>query len=166
MLIPVLTVAENVVLGAEPGRVRLDRRQARDAVLALGERYGLAVDPDRVVGDLTVGEQQRVEILRALYRGARILILDEPTAVLTSQETKRLFAIVRALTAKGTAVVLISHKLHEVLEVADRITILRRGRKVATIPRRPSPARPPSHVRPSSSRRGQQRSFFFVAGDG
>jgi len=136
MLIPVLTVAENVVLGAEPGRMRLDRRHARDAVLELGERYGLAVDPDRVVGDLTVGEQQRVEILRALYRGARILILDEPTAVLTSQETEQLFAIVRALTAKGTAVVLISHKLREVLEIADRVTILRRGRKIATMPRR------------------------------
>jgi general nucleoside transport system ATP-binding protein len=135
MLIPVFTATENIVLGNEPGSLAIDRSMARQKVVELSDRFGLEVDPDRLVSDLTVGEQQRVEILRALYRGAKILILDEPTGVLTSQETQRLFETVRALTAQGTAVVLISHKLHEVLELADGITILRRGERVATLER-------------------------------
>jgi ABC-type uncharacterized transport system ATPase subunit len=136
MLVPVMTVAENIVLANEPrrGGGLLDRQTAATRVRELSARYGLAVDPDAVVEDLTVGQQQRVEILRALYRGARILVLDEPTAVLTAQEARDLFAVLRALQEDGTAIVFISHKLNEVLEVADRITVLRRGRRVETVP--------------------------------
>jgi general nucleoside transport system ATP-binding protein len=134
MLIPVMTVAENIVLAAEPRKgVLLDRDAARAKVREISQRYGLAVDPDAVVEDITVGAQQRVEILRVLYRGAEILVLDEPTAVLTAQETAELFAVLRELKAGGAAVVFISHKLNEVLEVADRITVLQRGRRVATL---------------------------------
>ncbi len=134
MLIPVMTVAENIVLADEPTRgALLDRAAARERVRELSDRYGLAVDPDAVVEDVTVGQQQRVEILRALYRGAEVLVLDEPTAVLTAQETAELFAVLRELKRRGAAVVFISHKLGEVLEVADRITVLQRGRKVATL---------------------------------
>ena len=102
---------------------------------ALSAQYGLAVDPDAIIEEIGVGQQQRVEILKALYREARILILDEPTAVLTPQEVDELFAVLRTLVAEGTSIILITHKLHEVLEVADRITVLRRGKKVATIDR-------------------------------
>ncbi len=134
MLIPVMTVAENIVLAAEPKKgALLDRAAARERVREISERYGLAVDPDAVVEDITVGAQQRVEILRALYRGADVLVLDEPTAVLTAQESAELFDVLRELKAGGTAIVFISHKLNEVLDVADRITVLQRGRKVATL---------------------------------
>jgi len=135
MLVPVMTVAENIVLANEPRRGALfDARAASARVRELSERYGLAVDPDATVEDITVGMQQRVEILRALYRGARILVLDEPTAVLTAQEARELFEILESLKADGAAIVFISHKLGEVLEIADRITVLRRGRKVDTVP--------------------------------
>jgi general nucleoside transport system ATP-binding protein len=136
MLVEVMTVAENLAIGAEPRRrgILLDRRAAAARVRALSERFGLAVAPDARIEDLSVGQQQRVEILRALDRGASILILDEPTAVLTAQEARDLFRIVRELTAAGTSVVFISHKLEEVLAVADRITVLRRGRTVKTVP--------------------------------
>ena len=100
----------------------------------LSERYGLAVDPDAKVEDLGVGAQQRVEILRALFRGAKVLVLDEPTAVLTAQEAQDLFGVLRALKEDGTSVVFISHKLNEVLDVADRVTVLRRGKKIDTVP--------------------------------
>ncbi len=134
MLIPVMTVAENIVLAAEPkSGPLLDRSAARARVLELSSKYGLAVDPDAKVEDITVGAQQRVEILRALYRGADVLVLDEPTAVLTAQESAELFAVLRSLKERGTAIVFISHKLGEVLDVADRITVLQRGRKVATL---------------------------------
>ena len=135
MLVPVFTVLENVVLGVEPhGRAgTLDRRAARTRLRALSERYALAVDPDARVEDLAVGQQQRVEILKALYRDARILILDEPTAVLTPQEVDGLFAVLRGLAASGVGIVFITHKLAEALAVADRITVLRRGRVVATV---------------------------------
>jgi len=135
MLVPVFTVAENVLLGAEPlDRLRrFDRSRARDLVLAAAERFGLVVDPDAVVEDLPVGLQQRVEILKALYRDARLLILDEPTAVLTPQEADGLFESVRALSAQGRSVIFISHKLREHAAIADRITVLRRGRTVGTI---------------------------------
>src|SRR5579872_3056248 len=135
MLIPVMTVAENIVLATEPrrGGVLLDHAAARRRVRDLSERYGLAVDPEARVEQITVGQQQRVEILKALYRGAEILVLDEPTAVLTPQEARELFEIVRSLQAQGKSIVFISHKLNEVLEVADRITVLRRGRVVDTI---------------------------------
>jgi simple sugar transport system ATP-binding protein len=136
MLIPVMTVAENIVLATEPRRagVLLDYDTARKRVRELSERYGLLVDPDARVDRITVGQQQRVEILKALYRGAEILILDEPTAVLTPQEAKELFEILESLRSQGKSIIFITHKLNEVLEVADRITTLRRGVVVDTIP--------------------------------
>jgi ABC-type uncharacterized transport system ATPase subunit len=137
MLIPVMTVAENIVLGIEPVRegVFLDERGAEERVRELSKQYGLVVDPAALIADITVGQQQRVEILKALYRGAEILILDEPTAVLTPQEATELFGIVRSLRADGKSIIFISHKLNEVLEIADRITVLRRGKKIETVPR-------------------------------
>jgi simple sugar transport system ATP-binding protein len=136
MLIPVMTVAENIVLATEPRHagVLLDYDVARKRVRELSERYGLIVDPDARVDRISVGQQQRVEILKALYRGAEILILDEPTAVLTPQEAKELFEILRSLKSQGKSIIFISHKLNEVLEIADRITTLRRGVVVDTIP--------------------------------
>ncbi len=135
MLVPVMTVAENLVLGAEPrSGILLDYKTASARVRELSERFGLAVDPEARVQDLGVGAQQRVEILRALFRGAKVLVLDEPTAVLTAQESQDLFEVLRTLKAEGTAIVFISHKLNEVLDVADRITVLRRGEKIDTVP--------------------------------
>ena len=135
MLIPVMTVAENIVLGVEPRHnLLLDERTAERRVRELSERFGLAVDPTALVSDITVGQEQRVEILKALYRGADILILDEPTAVLTPQEAHELFGIIRSLQADGKSIIFISHKLNEVLEIADRITVLRRGKKIETVP--------------------------------
>lgn len=137
MLVPVFTVAENIILGAETGNGPfLDLNVARQQICELSHQYNLAVDPDAYVKDLSVGQQQRVEIIKALYRKADILILDEPTAVLTPQETGELFAIIRSLTARGASVIFISHKLKEVLAIADRIMVLRRGRVVGeTTPR-------------------------------
>jgi simple sugar transport system ATP-binding protein len=136
MLIPVMTVAENIVLATEPKYmgVLLDYDAARKRVRELSERYGPAVDPDARIDRITVGQQQRVEILKALYRGAEILILDEPTAVLTPQEAQELFEIIRSLKSQGKSIIFISHKLNEVLDIADRITTLRRGVVVDTIP--------------------------------
>jgi simple sugar transport system ATP-binding protein len=134
MLVPVMTVAENLVLGTEPHRgPLLDYKAAKARTRELSERYGLAVDPDARVEDLGVGAQQRVEILRALFREAKVLVLDEPTAVLTAQESQDLFQVLRALKADGTSVVFISHKLNEVLDVSDRVTVLRRGKKIDTV---------------------------------
>jgi ABC-type uncharacterized transport system ATPase subunit len=134
MLVPVMTVAENIVLANEPRRgVFLDVDGAAARVRELSDRYGLAVDPDARIEDVSVGMQQRVEILRALYRGARILVLDEPTAVLTAQEAHELFRVLEALKADGTGIVFISHKLNEVLEIADRVTVLRRGKRIDTV---------------------------------
>ncbi len=137
MLIPVMSVAENVVLATEPRRGPfLDLPAARARVREVSERLGLGVDPDARIEELSVGQQQRVEIIKALYRNARILILDEPTAVLTPQEATDLFRILGSLRADlGTSVIFITHKLGEVLELADRITVLRRGRAVETVPR-------------------------------
>jgi simple sugar transport system ATP-binding protein len=137
MLIPVMTVAENIVLAAEPKHagVLLDYDAAVERVRQLSTQFGLAVDPKARVENITVGQQQRVEILKALYRGAEILILDEPTAVLTPQEAGELFEIVASLKAQGKSIVFISHKLNEVLEIANRISVLRRGKLVDTIPR-------------------------------
>jgi simple sugar transport system ATP-binding protein len=136
MLIPVMTAAENVVLGAEPteAHIVLDYRDARKRVQEIAQTFGFRIDPDQLIRDMSVGQQQRVEILKALYRRADVLILDEPTAVLTPQEAKELFAILRTLTKEGMSVIFISHKLNEVLEIADRITILRRGKMVGTVP--------------------------------
>ena len=135
MLIPVMTVAENIVLDEEPTRqgIFLDMGEAERRVAEISDRYGLAVDPGARIEDITVGQQQRVEILKALYREADILVLDEPTAVLTPQEAQDLFEVVRSLTARGKSVIFISHKLNEVLEIADRITVLRRGKLVETL---------------------------------
>ncbi len=133
-LIPPLTVAENIVLGAEPRRgATLDIEGAIRATQELSERYGLRVDPRARVADLSVGVQQRVEILKTLYRKARILVLDEPTAVLTPQETEDLFAVLGELVADGLSIILITHKLGELLGVSDEITIIRDGRVVDTV---------------------------------
>jgi ABC-type uncharacterized transport system ATPase subunit len=137
MLIPVMTVAENIVLGQEPTRdgVLLDFDAARERVRHLSQTFQFAIDPDARVERISVGQQQRVEILKALYRSADILILDEPTAVLTPQEAQELFGILRTLVREGMSVIFITHKLNEVLELADRITVLRRGKKIDTVPR-------------------------------
>jgi simple sugar transport system ATP-binding protein len=133
-LIPPLTVAENIVLGAEPRKgATLDIEGAIKATEELSERYGLKVDPRSRVADLSVGVQQRVEILKALYRDARILILDEPTAVLTPQETEDLFAVLKEFVAAGLSIILITHKLGELLGVSDNITIIRDGHVVDTV---------------------------------
>jgi simple sugar transport system ATP-binding protein len=136
MLIPVMTAAENIVLGDEPteAHVVLDYRDARRRVDEIAQTFGFKIDPDQLVLDMSVGQQQRVEILKALYRRADVLILDEPTAVLTPQEAKELFGILRLLTREGMSVIFISHKLNEVLDIADRITVLRRGKIVGTVP--------------------------------
>jgi simple sugar transport system ATP-binding protein len=143
-LVPVFTVAENVVLGDRHG-VGSTTVLDRDAIIArvseLSERYGLGVDPRARVWQLSVGEQQRVEILKALYRDARILILDEPTAVLTPQEADALFVTLRTMASEGRTVIFISHKLHEVIAVSDRVTVLRGGRSVATVATEGSTAR-------------------------
>jgi simple sugar transport system ATP-binding protein len=136
MLVPVFTVAENVMLGVERTKFLglLDRRRARNDVLELSNRFGFALDPDAVVEDIPVGIQQRVEIVKALHREASVLILDEPTAVLTPGETEDLFRIMRELKASGTSIIFISHKLKEVQEIADRITVIRRGAVVGSPP--------------------------------
>ncbi len=135
MLAENFTVWENIVLGDEPGsKFRLARNDARQRIRDLATQYGLDVDPDALVGDLGVGERQRVEILKVLYRGAKIIILDEPTAVLVPQEVQELFHSLRVLVAGGATVMFISHKLDEVLSVADAITVIRAGKTVAEVP--------------------------------
>ncbi|UQU68377.1 ABC transporter ATP-binding protein [Couchioplanes caeruleus] len=139
MLVPVFTVAENIALGAEKTRAGfLDRRRARREVLEVSERYGLPVDPDALVENLPVGAQQRVEIVKALTRDVDLLILDEPTAVLTPQETEELLEVMRGLSDAGKSIVFITHKLKEVKAIADRITVIRRGRTVGTVSPRTS----------------------------
>lgn len=135
MLAGQLSVLENVILGAEPTRQanRLDFATARSHLAEVGEAYGLTIDPDDLVETLEVGERQRVEIIKVLYRGAKILILDEPTAVLVPQEVDELFRNMRELKADGATILFIDHKLEEVLEIADTITVLRQGRTVATV---------------------------------
>src|ERR1700678_3512862 len=132
MLVEVFTVAENVVLGSEPtkGKIFYDRRKAAANIRRLSVEYGLEVDPDAVIEDIPVGLRQRVEILKALERNAHVLILDEPTAVLTPQETEALFRIMRSLAASGRSILFISHKLKEVREIADRVTVMRLGKVV------------------------------------
>ena len=137
-LVPTFTVAENIILGehggnGQGGGVLVNPRAIERRVLELGKRYSVAVDPRARIWQLSVGEQQRVEILKALYREARVLILDEPTAVLTPQESEALFVTLRAMAAEGRTVIFISHKLNEVKAVADRVTVLRAGRNVATV---------------------------------
>jgi general nucleoside transport system ATP-binding protein len=134
MLVPVLTVAENILLGEETmaGPIFIDRGEAKRRIVELGKQFGFEIDPDVKVGELSVGWQQRVEILKALYRNAKVLVLDEPTAVLTPQETDEIFAVLRRLAEEGHSIVFISHKLYEVLAIADRITVIRRGRVVGS----------------------------------
>ncbi len=131
VLVPAFTVLENIVVGTGQGW-RLDAKAAAARIAEICQRFGLALEPKRRVSELSVGEKQWVEIVKALYIGARILILDEPTAVLTPQESERLFAIIRQLTASGISVILITHKLNEVLQ-SDRVTVLRRGKLIATV---------------------------------
>ncbi|OYT70769.1 MAG: heme ABC transporter ATP-binding protein [Chloracidobacterium sp. CP2_5A] len=141
MLVPTLTVLENIVLGAEPrAGLLVDYAGARRKLLELRERYKLRADPDALISELSVGEQQRVEILKALYRGAEILILDEPTAVLTPPEVEELFAVLRALRQQGKTIIIITHKLGEVLAISDRVTVMRDGRVVGEVETRQTSA--------------------------
>jgi simple sugar transport system ATP-binding protein len=135
MLVPTLTVAENIILGNEgtKGIEKLNLRQSSKRIQALSQQYGLALDPLALVGDLSVGMQQRVEIVKAFYRNANILILDEPTAVLTPQEADELAEIMRSLTRQGKSIIFISHKLREVLAIADRVEVLRLGKIVGHV---------------------------------
>jgi ABC-type uncharacterized transport system ATPase subunit len=132
MLVPTLTIAENVILGREPRRgPTIDLARARREVSEVARRFGFTMDVDRTVGELGVGEAQRVEILKALFRGARILVLDEPTGVLSPPEVQELWRVLRALRAEGTTILLITHKLDEVMEISDRVTVMRDGQTVA-----------------------------------
>ena len=131
MLVPNQTVSENMVLGLNRPRFFLNLRQIEEQVQALGAQYGLSVNPRAKIWELSVGEQQRVEVLKMLFRGAKVLIMDEPTAVLTPQEVEALFATLRDMTKRGHTIVFISHKLDEVVAIADRVTVLRRGKVTA-----------------------------------
>ena len=131
MLVPNQTVAENTVLGLNRPRFFLNLRKIEEQVQALGEQYGLSVNPRAKIWELSVGEQQRVEVLKMLFRGAKVLIMDEPTAVLTPQEVEGLFVTLRDMTKRGHTIVFISHKLDEVVAIADRVTVLRRGKVTA-----------------------------------
>ena len=129
MLVPALTVVENIIL-CTCRTPLINTRKASQRIKNLSAKFGLEVNPAAVVKDLSVGQQQRVEILKALYDSCKILVLDEPTAVLTPQETKELFKIIHQLNEAGTSVVFISHKLNEIMEIADRVTVLRGGKSV------------------------------------
>lgn len=132
-LVRKMTVLDNIILNLRDNRFVLDRKQARQRVCALTEKYGLTVDPDAQVGSLSVGEQQRVEILKALYRDVELLILDEPTGVLTPQETAQFFEVLRALQKEGYGIIIITHRMSEIMSISDRVTILRDGKKVAQL---------------------------------
>src|SRR5215210_3856416 len=134
MLVDTMTVAENIVLGAEPGSAAsIDLREAARSIRALSDEFRLSVEPEALVQDLSVGQQQRVELLKALYRRARLLILDEPTAVLTPQETDEFFVILRRMREQGKTVIIITHKLSEVLAISDEVTVMRDGRVVGRV---------------------------------
>ncbi|MGG7162610.1 ABC transporter ATP-binding protein [Clostridium ihumii] len=134
MLVNNFTVAENIILGIEPKKgIKLDLKKAVKDVEAISEKYGFSIDPNAVIEDISVGQQQKVEILKALYRGAEILILDEPTAVLTPQEIEELANIIDNLKKEGKSVILITHKLKEVMKMSDRVTIIRRGKVTGTV---------------------------------
>ena len=132
---PRLTVLENMILGNEPKKygILIDKKRARQIIEEASERYGLSIDPGARVFDISVGEQQRVEVLKALYRGTEILILDEPTGVLTDQEIDKLFEVMKNLKSQGKSIILITHKMEEAIAICDRITVLRKGRVVATL---------------------------------
>ena len=133
MLIPTLTVVENIILASKMNPLYLNLKQAAQKVKELSQHYGLEIDPWAKVGDLSVGAQQRVEILKMLYRGAEVLIMDEPTAVLTPGEVEHLFKVLRDIVAQGNAIIFISHKLWEVIQISDRVTVLRDGHLVTTV---------------------------------
>lgn len=133
-LVEIFTVLENIILGVEPNRMGfLEKKEARKKVVEISERYGLKVDPDSLIEDITVGMQQRVEILKMLYRDNEILIFDEPTAVLTPQEIKELLQIMKGFAKEGKSILFITHKLNEIMEVADRCTVLRKGKYIGTV---------------------------------
>ncbi len=135
MLVPTLTVAENMILGVEPKKgMMLDLKTAREEVRRVSEKYGLEINPDALVSDISVGIQQRVEILKILFKGANLLVFDEPTAVLTPQEVKELYKIMDNLIDEGKTIIFISHKLQEVLDISDNITVIRRGKDVSNFP--------------------------------
>ncbi|MFF2499144.1 ABC transporter ATP-binding protein [Peribacillus sp. NPDC058075] len=134
MLVDPFTVTENIILGKEPSKYgKVNVKKASEEVRKLSERYHLSVDPDAKIADISVGMQQRVEILKTLYRGAEILIFDEPTAVLTPQEIKELITIMKALIKEGKSIILITHKLKEIMEVCDRVTVIRKGKGIGTV---------------------------------
>ena len=131
-LVDVFTAQDNIVMGTEKDR-RLRKKALAGEITSLCQKYGLEIDPLKKTYNMSVSEKQTVEILKVLYRGADILILDEPTAVLTPQETDKLFSILRSMRDQGCAVIIITHKLNEVLAISDRVTILRKGKSVATV---------------------------------
>src|SRR5690606_27652671 len=135
MLVEPFTVTQNIVLGKEPKNKfgMIDIQKARKEIKELSDRYGLKVDPDAKISDISVGMQQRVEILKTLYRGAEVLIFDEPTAVLTPQEISELLDIMRSLVKEGKSIILITHKLKEIMEVCDRCTVIRKGKGIGTV---------------------------------
>lgn len=130
-LIDVLTAGENIVIGQEQG-LFLSQKKTADRILELSKKYGIAIDPYKKVYNMSVSEKQTVEIMKILYRGADVLILDEPTAVLTPQEIKGLFAILREMKEQGCCIIIITHKLAEVMEISDRVTVLRKGESITT----------------------------------
>ena len=135
MLVPPMTVVENIVLGAEPGNAaKIDFKQAEAEISKLSKDFGFDIDPRKRIEQLSVGQQQRVEVLKALYRGARILILDEPTAVLTPQEVEEFFKILRSMREQGKTIIIITHKLNEVLSLSDNVTVMRDGQVVGETP--------------------------------
>ena len=144
-LVNAMTVLDNVLLGYEMP-LFMPRKQLRQRLLELSDRYGLKVDPDAIVGDLSIGEKQRVEILKALFRDIKLLILDEPTGVLTPKETKRLFDILRQLKEKGFAVIIITHRMSEIMAITDRVTVLRDGKSVSTLVTKESTPEELSHA--------------------
>lgn len=134
MLVDPFTVTENIILGKEPSKGgKIDLKEASEEVRKLSEQYQLRVDPYAKIADISIGMQQRVEILKTLYRGAEILIFDEPTAVLTPQEIKELIFIMKALIKEGKSIILITHKLKEIMEVCDRVTVIRKGQGIGTV---------------------------------
>ena len=132
-LIDVFTAAENIVLGLEGEKGKLNKEAIHKVIRDISDRYGFEIDPDQKVYNMSVSQKQTVEIVKVLYRGADILILDEPTAVLTPQETEKLFAVMRNMKADGKAIIIITHKLHEVLSVSDRVAVLRKGKYVGSV---------------------------------
>lgn len=149
MLVDAMTVFENIILGTKKdSSIFIKKEERKKEILELSQKYGLEVDLDKQVNEISVGEQQRVEILKALYRGAELLILDEPTAALTDQEVEGLFSIMGRLTAENKSVIFISHKMREVMAVSDRVTILRAGRTITTVDKKDTDGAQQSDDRP------------------